>query len=213
MPSLCQLLDAHHPLLLLDAASARTQIGWFPSRDPAAATWATSDEESGIGVFRCIEQLGLHLGAARAFVFCEGPGSVLGIRTTAMAVRTWNVLVARPVFSFCSLAVVAHALGRDDLGVIADARRERWHHFQLGRQLRRAAAADLSGELVTPDHFRHWSPMPAGVTRTSYDLARLLPNIAQANLFQSTHAPDAFLHEEPSYATWAPHIHRAPLGP
>ena len=31
-----------------------------------------------------------------------------------------------------------------------------------------------------------------------------------ADLFRATDAPDAFLHEEPSYATWTPQIHRAP---
>ena len=30
------------------------------------------------------------------------------------------------------------------------------------------------------------------------------------DLFRPTDAPDAFLHEEPSYATWTPQIHRAP---
>jgi tRNA threonylcarbamoyladenosine biosynthesis protein TsaB len=34
--------------------------------------------------------------------------------------------------------------------------------------------------------------------------------VLDAEMLISTDAPDAFLHEEPSYVTWAPHIHRAP---
>ncbi len=210
MPSLRQLLAAHTPLLLLDAASARVQVGWFESGDPAGAKWAAVDKEAGTGVFRGLEILGVDLGRARAFAFCDGPGSVLGIRTTAMALRTWSVLEARPVFAYCSLALVAAALGGNDLTVIADARRDLWHTWARGGGLRRAPAGALTGELVMPENFRAWSALPPGVRRVPYSLAELWPRVADAELLRATDAPDAFLHEEPNYATWTPQIHRAP---
>lgn len=209
MPSLRQLLAAHAPLLLIDAAAARVQVGCFAT--DGTARWETSEAEAGIGVFRGLEALGVDLGAMRGFAFCEGPGSVLGIRTVAMALRTWTVLAPRPIFAYQSLAVVAHTLGRNDVGVIADARRDAWHHFALGGALRRVPAADLSGKLVMPENFRHWSPLPAGVSSVPYSLAELLPRLVDADLFRATTEPDAFLHEEPSYATWTPQIHRAPV--
>ena len=208
MPSLRQLLAAHGPLLLVDAASARVQVGLLSPDRPAR--WTASDEEAGEGVFRCVEQLGVAPGDAGAFVFCDGPGSVLGIRTVAMALRTWCVLTPRPVFAYHSLAVVAEALGQPGLTVIADARRDAWHCLTLGSGLRRVPAAELAGELIMPDGFRHWAAAPADVARTSYALAELLPQVEDRDLFRPTDAPDAFLHEEPSYATWTPQIHRAP---
>lgn len=211
MPSLRQLLAAHAPVLLIDAASARVQAGWLTG--PGQARWAVSDEETGIGLFRSVEALGIDVGAAGAFVFCDGPGSVLGIRTTAMALRTWNVLKPRPMFAYASLALVAHALGRPEVGVIADARRDLWHHYALGGKLRRRPTAELAGELVMPANFRHWSQPPAGLSEVPYALADLLPGIADTDLFRPTDAPDAFLHEEPSYVTWTPQIHRAPVTP
>ena len=210
MPSLRQLLAAHAPLLLIDAASARIQVGFFETAG-GTARWQTADAEAGIGVFQCIEALGVELDAVRGFAFCEGPGSVLGIRTTAVALRTWHVLKARPMFAYQSLGVVAHALGRPGVGVIADARRDAWHHFTLGGALRRVPAAELAGELVMPSHFRHWAPLPPGVMTTPYSLAELLPQVADADLFRATDGPDAFLHEEPSYVTWTPQIHRPPV--
>lgn len=208
MPSLRQLLAAHGSLLLIDAASVRIQVGWLSPDQPAR--WANSDEESGVGVFRCLEQLAIQPANAGAFVFCDGPGSVLGIRTVAMALRTWNVISPRPVFAYHSLALVAEALGRPEATIIADARREAWHCVSIGSNLRRVPAAELTGELIMPDGFRHWSNLPPGVMRTSYSLADLLPQVADRDLFRATNAPDAFLHEEPSYATWTPQIHRAP---
>src|SRR5205085_2213208 len=106
-PSLRQLRDAHAPLLLIDAASAQVQVGWLERHEDG---WQHSAEEAGVGIFQAIDALNRDVGDAGAFVFCDGPGSILGIRTAAMAIRTWNVLKPRPVFAYSSLAVVAHAL-------------------------------------------------------------------------------------------------------
>jgi tRNA threonylcarbamoyladenosine biosynthesis protein TsaB len=204
MPTLPQLAPAHAPLLFLDAASSRVQVGLLQGDAPGA--WQASTDEAGIAVFRCVEQLGVRLDEVGAFVFSDGPGSILGVRTVAMALRTWNLLKPRPLFSYSSLALVAHALGRAEVGVIADARRDSWHHYQLGHGLRRLPSSDLSGELVMPENFRAWSPLPAGVTTTPYALPELLARAADAEIFDPAPAPDAFLHEEPSYVTF----HRAP---
>src|SRR6267142_6499721 len=109
MPGLRQLAADHAPLLILDAASARVQVGVW--RRDGTSDWQSSDEEAGIGVFRGIEKLGVRVADVGAFVFCDGPGSILGIRTVAMALRTWVLLKPRPVFGYSSLALVAHALG------------------------------------------------------------------------------------------------------
>lgn len=211
MPSLRQLLAAHAPLLLLDAASARVQAGWLP-RD-GAARWASSNDEAGVGIFRCVTALGVDPAAAGALVLCDGPGSVLGIRTSAMALRTWCVLRPRPVFCYHSLAVVAAALEAPGVTVIADARRDSWHCATAGSELRRVPTAQLPGGLMMPEGFRHWTPLPAGVTSTPYSLPDLLGRVETRDLFRPTSHPDAFLHEEPNYATWTPQIHRAPVVP
>lgn len=227
MPSLRQLLAAHAPLLLIDAASARVQVGWIEGvserlnreTHPDAnaglnARWYAADDEAGVAIFRGIEALGVAIADVGAFVFCDGPGSVLGVRTAAMALRAWRVLSPKPMFAYRSLALVAHALGRDDVGVIADARRDCWHHYQIGKGLRRLPASDValgSSELAMPEGFRHWTALPSDrVERVPYSIADLLPRAAEADLFAATDAPDAFLHEEPSYVTWTPQIHRAP---
>lgn len=195
------------PTLLIDAASSVVQVGLL--RAEGAAAWETSADESGVGVFQSVEKLQVDVGKIAAFVFCDGPGSVLGIRTVAMALRTWCALAPRPVFAYSSLAVVAHALGRGDVSVIADARRDAWHCYDLAHGLRRMAASELSGELAMPENFRHWSPLPPNISRVPYSLAALLSRVWDADLLRETAAPDAFLHEKPSYVTWTPRIHQA----
>ncbi|HTO04291.1 MAG TPA: peptidase M22, partial [Opitutus sp.] len=159
MSSFRHLLADHSPVLLLDACSARVQIGWLV--DATTMRWAASDAEAGIGVFNCINDLGILPPAAGSFVYCDGPGSILGIRTVAMALRTWNVLAPKPTFSYHGLELLAHSIGRSDLTFIADARRDTWHSFKLGSGLQRVPTAELAGELATPEGFRHWSTLPS----------------------------------------------------
>jgi tRNA threonylcarbamoyladenosine biosynthesis protein TsaB len=209
MPSLSQILTEHSPLLLIDAASARIQVGLLGA---GAARWSSRSDEAGVGVFECLDELDVDIGSVRSFAFCEGPGSILGIRISAMAIRMWDVLAARPTFGYFGLAVVAQAIGRADISIIADARRGLWHQLVLGGNLERVPATALSGELVMPEGFRHWDPLPENTKQHTYDLSGLLAqeSVANADLFRAVESPDAFLHQEPSYVKWVPRIHSAP---
>lgn len=207
MPALRSLIG-QFPALVLDTASSLVQVGLL--RADGSARWENSPEEAGTGLFRCLERLGVGPADAGCLLHCEGPGSVLGIRTSAMAIRTWQILSARPVFAYNSLALLAHAVARPELAFIADARRDTWHHYALGSGFSRRATADLAGQLATAESFRAWTPLPPGVTRLPYVVADLLPRVPDADLFRPTDSPDAYLHEEPTYATWTPAVHRAP---
>jgi tRNA threonylcarbamoyladenosine biosynthesis protein TsaB len=215
------LLVERDSLLLIDSSSTRIHVGLLRAR--AEPWWDVQPTEAGIGVFAATEALlqrsGLALSDIKAFAFCDGPGSVLGIRTAAVALRTWNVLQPRPLYSFCSLALLAHALRRSGetapFSVIADARRDSWHCVTVDSAgavspLRRAAAASLVGPLSMPEGFRHWSTPPPDLRIVPYEPPLLFAQLTDIPLFAETKAPDAFLHEEPVYQTWTPQIHRAP---
>jgi tRNA threonylcarbamoyladenosine biosynthesis protein TsaB len=209
MPTLRQILSTHAPLLVLDAASTRVQVGWI--LQDGSAEWKTIEDEAGVAVFECAKELQKSPRTAGAFVYCEGPGSILGIRSVAAAIRAWTTIKPRPVFAYQSLALVAHNAADRDILVIADARRESWHCAQIGEPLKRVASPALSGRaLITPDGFRHWSAVPEGTRVAPYVVADLLKESIDADLLRPVDRPDAFLHEAPSYATWEPHIHRAP---
>ena len=213
MPSLRHLLAEHPTLLLIDASSTRVQVGlWHQDR----VLWQIEEAEAGTAVFSCTEKLladsNLTIASLSAYAFCEGPGSVLGIRTSAVALRTWRVLNPAPAYAYQSLTLAAHALASPEVNVIADARRDSWHVQQLGKPLRRVPTAELTGECVMPDGFRHWTPLPANLGRMPYDLSALFarPDLLDADLFHASAEPDAFQHEEPSYVTWTPQVHQAP---
>lgn len=221
MPSLTQLLTSHSRLLVLDASSMKTQVGLLGNS--ADGIWRSTEGEAGKEIFAGIEivlhEAGIGLGEVDAFVFCEGPGSMLGIRTVVMALRTWQVLKLRPVYACQSLVVAGHfewmQKAPRSFFVITDARRDTWHCQSIDADgempsLQRVPAAELpAGELVTPENFRAWANPPRSAGICSYDLARIFPAIATGDYFRKVETPDAFQHEAPAYKKWSAQIHQA----
>ena len=224
MPSLTQLLASHGRLLVLDAASTRVQVGLL--RNGAPARWRSVEDEAGTGLFTATQDVlaeaGTGLDEIGAFVFCEGPGSMLGTRTIAMALRTWQVLRPRPVYAYQSLALAARGAWAQEarpFAVIADARRENWHVQAVGTDgrlatLQRVPAGELpAGELQTPENFRAWAQPSRPAATCSYDLAKIFSTLADGDYFRAADTPDAFQHEAPEYKKWSAQVHRAATAP
>jgi tRNA threonylcarbamoyladenosine biosynthesis protein TsaB len=220
VPLACPPFDL--PILLLDAASPRLCAG-LRSAAGREFAWRETDDEAGVGLFRTMEDLlrtaGVTMGDVRTVVFCDGPGSLLGIRLTAMALRTWMALPrAQPlrVLAYRSLALVAADLlaGGEvaPFHVCSDARRETWNVLTVSPDgvigdVRRCGKAELPDDgrpLFFPESFPHWQPLPAGARAVPYR-PRSLPELAMRfPLLQETNAPDAFMTEMPTYRTWSP---------
>jgi tRNA threonylcarbamoyladenosine biosynthesis protein TsaB len=220
MARLAQLLVAHGSILILDAVSLRVQIGLL--RDGKPAIWEHSDDEAGRGLFSSTESVlakaGLGIGGIGAFIFCEGPGSMLGTRTVAMALRTWLALTPRPVYTYQSLALAGSAEWQRTprrFVVIADARRQCWHVQSVAtdgslNDLARQPTAELPvAELLTPAGFRVWSSPPAGVIECSYEIATLMAATPDADLFNPVESPDVLQHTAPEYKKWSALPHSA----
>jgi tRNA threonylcarbamoyladenosine biosynthesis protein TsaB len=220
MARLAQLLAAHGSILVLDAVSLRVQIGLLRAGTPAL--WQETGDEAGRGLFTgtqaVLDIAALGIADIGAFVFCEGPGSMLGTRTVAMALRTWNTLRPRPVFGYRSLAAAGTAewlRSRRPFAIIADARRESWHVQSIAEDgnlgaLERHTTAELpAAELLTPAKFRVWSKQPAGLSECRYDLPALLAAFDQADLLHMVAMPDVFQHAEPDYKKWSAQPHSA----
>jgi tRNA threonylcarbamoyladenosine biosynthesis protein TsaB len=225
MATLAQLLASHASILVLDGASTSVQVGLL--RAGREAIWRESPDEAGKALFvladTCLREAGLRLNDVAAFVFCEGPGSMLGIRTAAMAIRTWQTEKPRPAYRYQSLALLAHELRRTGepppFSVIADARRDTWHRVFVDdsvSSLQRIPTSELAVStepLWQPASFRTWSPSPRSARDIAYPAGRLLAAHDGLDLFEPTEAPDAFQHTAPEYKKWSAQIHRAAVTP
>jgi tRNA threonylcarbamoyladenosine biosynthesis protein TsaB len=217
-------MAAHRTLLVLDTASTRVQAGRLGAGLTPA--WAAGTEAANAALFQCVDRVlgGRRIEEIEAFAFCEGPGSMLGIRTAAVALRTWTALRAGtvPVYAYGSLDLVARDLAcRGEPGpfqVIADARRDSWHCVEVRAggavqplvRVPAGALAGRSGPLFSPAGFRTWAQPPRATQACAYDVAVLLAALVDQDCFHAVTAPDALLHEEPVYQTWTSGIHRAP---
>jgi len=126
--------------LFLDASGLTARVGVWSN-----ARWLSFRvSEAGAldalyaGVSAVLAEAQMPLEKLHGFIYVEGPGSVLGLRLTAMAIRTWQVddaaksdAVARPVWVCGSLqlaAALALAGGvAPPFAVFTDARQGHWN--------------------------------------------------------------------------------------
>lgn len=224
MSSLRQLLARHPALLVIDTCAPRAEAAlWLAGHDSfAPVALAAVDGEASAALPKALEQLFAQPGAGgrtlrdcAAAAFCDGPGSVLGVRLAAATVRTWRAV--RPelaLYSFHSLPLLAVA--HPGLTVVADARRDSWHVARSSSPHApvRMPSAELAslGPLGTPEGFRRWSALPPGIEPRPlpWSAATLLAGAPDEMFFQAAPEPEAFLHEQPSYVAWTPRVHQAP---
>jgi len=211
MSSLSQILAEYGSLLVLDSTGTAQAAYWAgPGAMPVTAR---EEGDIGVALFRAVRQVCPRVDDPGAFAFAEGPGSILGIRTAATALRVWITLRPRPVYAFHALALAATRPGPERTW-IADARRGRWHALRAGEPVRQVPREELEtaggARLATLAGYRHWDALPAGTVTESYDLGALLAAAGTIDLFQLRDSPDAALASEPSYVQWTPRIHQAP---
>lgn len=172
-----------------------------------------------VAVDTALTDSGLKLPELAGYFFASGPGSILGLRTAAMALSTWRVtpgVGVKPIIAYDSLrvaALLAKRAGHGDATVFAAARRDRWNVLPPGgrvplesdtngllgmaRPLLRLPARDLS---PPPEDARTFDPIAALATDPGV--------FATGDLFVETDAPDA-ANLANQYATWSGERHKA----
>jgi tRNA threonylcarbamoyladenosine biosynthesis protein TsaB len=227
MLSLASLVASHSSVLVLDAATTRSQAGLL--RAGAPPVWHAGEGDSGVQLFvaadACLAAAGLRPSAVSAYVFCDGPGSQLGIRTACMALRTWQTLRAAPapVFAYRSLVVAALVHARTTpapFAVIADARRESWHAVRVATDGALSEVLRVPNDelrtwpepLVQPAGFRAWSSPPRPAGTCNYDCSVMFTALAAEPLLFPVPAPEPWASAPVAYKAWTGERHRGAAG-
>ncbi|MDR1817274.1 MAG: hypothetical protein LBR07_03655 [Puniceicoccales bacterium] len=174
------------------------------------------------------------LGACDGFVFAEGPGAVLGLRSAAVALRAWLALpelAGRPVFVVNSLALaallvlrggsggVAGGTGGGDFSVFAAARRGWWNTLAVcgGCVPARSEEGGAGAVAALPaPRFRlarrfaevppvEFLDFPQDVLERE---PAVLEDALEAGLLRETGEPDA-ANTRGEFVRWTPQRHRA----
>lgn len=221
--------------LLIDASSPLSVIAGKLGAD--GRSWAGFVEEKSAaldGIFSALEKLS-DTAPARGFLFCEGPGSVLGIRIAAAVVRAKLALDrasgdnarALPVFAFRSLRLAAQLATRafsssKNFVVAAESRINVCNVLRVENgipaadfeEIKSADAEKFSGEKIFVLPARRALP-PAFANAERLDVAALLKN--DPAIFSDVPelvrdcrgAPDAVnTASADSYVRWSPEHRR-----
>jgi len=209
------------PCLVLDG-SARQGVRVGVLQGGRWVAEAVSAEGALEATFACAEQAltqaGLRVGDVRSFAVCVGPGSMLGIRVTAMAVRAWAVLQPREIWVWEPLPALAAALRLHGVGtafsVVAESRLKRWHVVSVDERGLPGPAREREPEQVAGLAGRVFSvsPAAASVAPTAQVVAEAWPDLpqvfAQGGVLRREPHPEA-LNAAADFATWSGERHRA----
>ncbi len=162
------MLDLKSSWLFLDASGVKVRVGiWQNSR---WLGWRESDAAALEGLFTGVSEVlteaGLSWEKLVGYLYVEGPGSVLGLRLAAIAIRAWQVDDAarnsgkiRPVWACGSLhlaAALALAGGaQPPFTVFTDARQGLW-------QILEVKSRNLAALAATPPREINEADLPSG---------------------------------------------------
>lgn len=157
----------------------------------------------------------------RNFVYCEGPGSVLGLRLCSMAIQTWGHLFSPTVayFSYNSLELMAALVILDNPDInhgllISDWKKDRWNSILVREgQAEKVLSIDdktvndwREGPLFYLPQRKGWQKIPEHAVTLDY-AAHRLPIAMQ--LIKETKKIELYAANMNVFQKWVPQRHRA----
>lgn len=212
------------PALVIDGSGSSVFAGVLG----ADGTWLAHSETSGAAleclfptVDATLKAAQLSLADLRGFIYCEGPGSVLGLRLCAMAIETWSRLYPASAhysgynsLQLSAALICADTPGIDSALLVSDWKKGAWNAvtIQDGRPTATDVADDAmianwTGPLYHLPQRKGWQKPPANAIAVDYHPARL-PEV----LHLPTPTEDVALYASGInvFKKWIPERHRAP---
>ena len=219
------------PILVLDASTGCLQTGIL-KESGKWASFETSDHEVlsaiSIEIRNVLKQSQLEIEQLDTIYLCEGPGSLLGIRLTAMVARTWlNIpsLKHLKVFTYSSLRLAEQILRKETQALPTPpygiTSRSRLKHVNLmtrhhrennsGEQWSECSESDLA-EIPYPIYRIQSKPDHTGCMPKNpihYELRDHPDLLSRPTGLKRTSEPNPVKLHHPNYKKWDAQRHRA----
>jgi tRNA threonylcarbamoyladenosine biosynthesis protein TsaB len=157
------------------------------------------------------------------YLYCEGPGSVLGLRLCAMAIETWSRLYPKSarLFKYNSLQLSAVTLLHTnseltDALIVADWKKGAWNAIHIkGRQIGEAEVIDDAGlhawrgALYHMPQRKGWQSPPPAATTLKYDPSIMSEVRQHPALLHATSSVELYSSGINTFQKWTPTRHRA----
>lgn len=214
--------------LLLDASGPTIHIGLLHQRQWVARCTSESPplETLFSGVRQCLKQARVTLQEITGFVYCDGPGSTLGLRLTLMALKAWRALpqwATAPLYAYHRLHMAAALATAQGIAVkpfrlITEFRQGSWHCLKATTSSAISSAVlstlsndelkALTGTIFYLPQRKRATPLTIQARRLAYDLNHLPNLLGHSDIFRTTYVPKAFAVASAPYRTWKPERHR-----
>lgn len=165
----------------------------------------------------------LTLAEVDSYYYCEGPGSVLGLRLCAMAIETWTRLYPQSaqLYKYNSLRLSALSLlhttpDLKDALIVADWKKGAWNAIYIRDGIAGATEviddaelAEWPGALYHLPQRKGWQRPPEGVQTLHYDPAQISLVREDTSLLQATKTVELYNSGINTFQKWTPIRHRA----
>ncbi|MDE0769935.1 MAG: hypothetical protein OSB19_16270 [Opitutaceae bacterium] len=213
---------AKFPMLVVDTASRRVCVALIETPEADTAT-KFSNEEASLSLFPTIKSLleerSMKLAQLRSIAFCEGPGSMLGIRTAIMGIRAWiatGQLEDCKLYSFNSLQIGKHVIANtsdapDSYLVVTDARRQSWNCLNslnldgnAVELIQNEALEQATQPVYSFDEFPIWTKTQANIIRLFYRPEDVFQSLAFLGLLRQNPDTEPLNTRTLEFAKWIP---------
>lgn len=215
------------PALVIDGSSTCFFAGalgddgsWLASR--------TANEPALESLFKTVDavlaEACIGLEQIQAYIYCEGPGSVLGLRLCSMAIETWRQLEPNPpkVYAYKSLKLTAATLlnaqqTSETALLVSDWKKDSWNSIKICGQAIDAEVSPISSEELTDwqgplYHLparKGWQKPPEGAIKLSYEPEHLAKLLNTPGLIRETERVELYQSGINTFQKWAPERHRS----
>jgi len=219
-----------YPALVIDGSGSSVFAGVLGEEQQ----WLAQSTFSGAPLemlFPCVEDVlkaaKLALPELRSFIYCEGPGSVLGLRLCAMAIETWTRLYPQSAdyFAYNALQLSAALLVKDQALpaqtlLVSDWKKGAWNAVQItdGKigdtgVVDSAELESWEGGLYHLPQRKGWQSPPAQAQTVAFAPERLNEALDTSDLLRPTAGVELYSNGVNTFAKWTAERHRAPTAP
>ena len=220
------MLPTNKVSLVIDGSGSKVFAGILDAEN----RWLVKLERDGSPLeelFPVIEAVltesGLSLTEIGSYIYCMGPGSVLGLRLCAMAIETWARLYPKSAqyYKYNSLQLSAHALlyatpDLKDALIVSDWKKGAWNalyirggHVGATEVIDDGALNDWENLIYHLPQRKGWQSPPDKVQTLRYDPSILDAIRDASGLLQITDRIELYSSGINTFQKWTPTRHRA----
>ncbi|MFT5837166.1 MAG: tRNA threonylcarbamoyladenosine biosynthesis protein TsaB [Candidatus Azotimanducaceae bacterium] len=212
--------------LVIDGSGSAVFTGLLTETDQ----WLAKVERPGApleelfpAVEAALKKAGIRLSDVNSYLYCEGPGSVLGLRLCAMAIETWTRLYPQSaqLYKYNSLQLTALSLldskpELHDALIVSDWKKGAWNALYIKEGIAGTteviddeAMAAWEGALYHMPQRKGWQSPPANAVTLNYDPAQIDKVRHHPSLLQATEGVELYSSGINTFQKWTPTRHRA----